>query len=48
MEMDRVLGPGVDKRMFSLSVSKFAQAIGRENIDLWKNRYARCAPRWTG
>lgn len=34
MEMDRVLGPGVDRRMFSLSVSKFAQAIGRENIDM--------------
>ncbi len=30
MEMDRVLGPGTDKRMFALSVSKFAQAIGRE------------------
>ena len=31
MEMDRVLGPGVDKRIHSLSVSKFAQAIGLEN-----------------
>lgn len=28
-EMQRTLGPGLDKRMFSLSVSKFAQAIGR-------------------
>lgn len=28
-EMQRVLGPGLDKRMFSLSVSKFAQAVGR-------------------
>lgn len=30
MEMDRVLGPGLDKRMLALSVSKFAQAIGRD------------------
>jgi hypothetical protein len=29
MEMERVLGAGVDKRMFSLSVSKFANAIQR-------------------
>jgi len=29
-EMQRTLGPGVDKRMFSLSVSKFAQAVGRD------------------
>lgn len=29
-EMQRVLGPGLDKRMFSLSVSKFAQAVGRD------------------
>jgi len=30
MEMQRVLGPGLDKRMFSLSVSKFAQAMDRD------------------
>lgn len=29
MEMQRVLGPGSDKRMYALSISKFAQAIGR-------------------
>lgn len=28
MEMDRVLGPGLDKRMHALAVSKFAQATG--------------------
>ena len=26
-EMQRILGPGLDKRMFALSISKFAQAI---------------------
>ncbi|MEO8590902.1 MAG: hypothetical protein ABI432_16110 [Flavobacteriales bacterium] len=30
MDMQRVLGPGLDKRMFSLSVSKFAQAMDRD------------------
>jgi hypothetical protein len=30
MDMQRVLGPGLDKRMFSLSVSKFAHAMDRD------------------
>ncbi len=30
MEMQRVLGSGLDKRIFSLSVSKFAQAMERD------------------
>lgn len=34
MEMERTLGAGVDKRIFSLSVSKYAQAIGRGNTDV--------------
>lgn len=33
-EMQRILGPGLDKRMFSLSVSKFAQAIGKGCTDV--------------
>ncbi|MFN3874725.1 MAG: hypothetical protein ACK4L7_02290 [Flavobacteriales bacterium] len=28
MEMDRAMGPGTDKRLHALSVSKFAQAVG--------------------
>lgn len=30
VEMQRALDPGLDKRMFSLSVSKFAQAMDRD------------------
>ena len=33
-EMQRVLGPGLDKRMYSFAVSKFAQAIGHTGSDL--------------
>ncbi|MDX9751159.1 MAG: hypothetical protein RBT71_08785, partial [Flavobacteriales bacterium] len=29
IEMQRVAEPGIDRRMFSLCVSKFAQAFGR-------------------
>ncbi len=34
MEMNRALGPGVDKRMHSLAVSKFAQATGQDCTDV--------------
>jgi hypothetical protein len=34
MEMQRILGPGLDRRMYSLAVSKFAQAIGHSGSDL--------------
>lgn len=34
MEMERVLGPGLDRRMYSLSISKFAQAVGRTASDV--------------
>ena len=34
MEMQRILGPGTDRRMYSLSVSKFAQATGHTGTDL--------------
>ncbi|HQW06777.1 MAG: hypothetical protein IPH05_16865 [Flavobacteriales bacterium] len=34
IEAKRVLGPGVDKRMCSLVVSKYAHALGEENTDL--------------
>ncbi len=34
MEMERVLGPGLDRRIHALSVSKFAQAVGRTGTDL--------------
>jgi hypothetical protein len=34
MEMQRVIGPGLDRRIYSLSVSKFAQAIGHTGADL--------------
>ena len=34
IEMKNILGPGLDKRMYSLSVSKFAQAIGHVGSDL--------------
>lgn len=33
-EMQRVLGPGLDKRMYALAVSKFAQAIGYTGSNL--------------
>ena len=33
MEMERTMGAGVDKRIFSLSVSKFSQAINRNCTD---------------
>ena len=33
-EMQRTMGPGVDKRLFALSVSKFAQAMGLGNTDV--------------
>ncbi len=34
MEMQKIIGPGLDRRIYSLSVSKFAQAIGRTGSDL--------------
>ncbi len=34
MEMQRVLNAGQDKRMFALSISKFAQAVGRGCTDI--------------
>jgi len=34
IEAKRVLGPGVDKRMCSLIISKYAQATGEANTDL--------------
>ncbi|MBK7384955.1 MAG: hypothetical protein IPI81_16705 [Flavobacteriales bacterium] len=34
MEMERTMGAGVDKRIFSLSVSKFSQAINRNCTDV--------------
>jgi len=34
MEMQRILGPGTDRRMYALAVSKFAQAIGHTGTDL--------------
>ena len=34
IEMQRTLGPGLDKRMTALSVSKFANAMGIETTDL--------------
>ena len=34
IEMQRALGPGIDKRMHSLSISKFAQALGIDATDL--------------
>ncbi len=34
IEMQRVVGPGLDKRLYSLSVSKFAQAMGTTGSDL--------------
>ena len=34
IEMQRTLGPGVDKRMYALSVSKFANAMGVQASDL--------------
>ncbi|MCB0764612.1 MAG: hypothetical protein R2815_08520 [Flavobacteriales bacterium] len=33
-EMQRTLGPGLDKRIHSLSISKFAHAIGHTGSDL--------------
>jgi hypothetical protein len=34
LEMERVVGPGLDKRLFSLSISKFAQAFDRTGTDM--------------
>jgi hypothetical protein len=34
MEMQRIIGPGLDRRIYSHSVSKFAQAIGHTGTDL--------------
>lgn len=34
IEMQRVVGPGLDKRLFSLSVSKFASAMGTTGTEL--------------
>jgi len=34
MEMERLMGAGLDKRIFSLSVSKYAQAMGRGCTDV--------------
>ncbi len=33
IEMQRLMGPGVDRRLFALSVSKFAQAFGRTGAE---------------
>jgi len=34
LEAQRILGPGLDKRMSSLAISKFAQAAGRSNTEI--------------
>ncbi len=34
LEMQRVMGPGLDRRIHSLSISKFAHAIGHTGTDL--------------
>lgn len=34
MEMERVVGPGLDRRLFALSVSKFAKAFGRTGSEV--------------
>lgn len=34
IEMQRIVGPGLDKRLYSLSISKFAQALGTTGSDL--------------
>src|SRR5690606_10493372 len=34
IEMRRTLGPGPDRRVFALSVSKFAQAFGRTGTEV--------------
>jgi hypothetical protein len=34
MEMQRIMGPGIDRRIHALSVSKFAQAMDMSNTDV--------------
>jgi len=34
IEMQRVVGPGLDRRLYSLSISKFAEALGTTGTEL--------------
>ncbi len=40
IEMERLLGPGLDRRIFALSISKFAQTLGRPGSELEEEVHA--------